>query len=120
MILHDGACCPVPEPRPRLHGRSLPGRAVDERHRTVQPNEHPGSIPGRLVHTGDVIKYFTGWMIDGEEQWLRATVQPMTKKNQQKYPNYYNILNEVGEEKSIKLLEGGAWQLLHDDEYQLV
>jgi len=43
-----------------------------------------------------------------------------TKKNQQKYQNYYNILNEVGEEKSIKLLEGGAWQLLHDDEYQLV
>ena len=103
VIHHDGACCPEPEQRARLGGRSLPGRAVDERHRIV------GSIPGRLVHAGDVIRYFTGWLVDNEEQWLRATVRTMTKRNQEKYPNYYNILNEQGEEKSLELLEGGAW-----------
>ena len=117
VIHHDGACCPDPQPRPRLGGRSLPGRAVDERHRHVDDEEHPGSIPGRKLHTGDVIKYFTGWLVDNEEQWLRATIQPMTKKDQRRYPNYYNILNEAGEEKSLKLIEGGAWKVLRGDQF---
>ena len=53
----------------------------------------------------------------GEEIWLRATVRTMTKKLQTKYPHYYNILNERGEEKSLELKVGGAWQVLRDNEF---
>ena len=116
VIHHDGACCEDQEPRPRLGGRSLPGRAIDERHNKVS-TEHPSSIPGRLLHAGDVIKYFTGWLVDGEEQWLQATIQTMTKKDQRKYFNYFNILNEKGEEKSLKLIEGSSWKVLRGDEF---
>ena len=41
----------------------------------------------------------------------------MTLKLQRKYPTYYNILNERGEEKSLELKVGGAWQVLRDNEF---
>ena len=103
VIQHEGSCCLMTPSRPRLNGRSLPGRQIDRRHKNIDENTHPFSIPGRVVHTGYVISYFTGNIIDGQQQWLRATIQQMTKKLQHKHPSYYNILNELGEELSIQL-----------------
>ena len=90
---------------------------MDKRHPPLGPFPPQPPIPCRVVQAGDVIKYFTGWLEDGEELWLRATVQPMTKKLQVKHPTYYNVLNERGEEKSVELLKGGDWGVLHDGEF---
>ena len=37
----------------------------------------------------------------------------MTKKLQLKHPDYYNIIDERGQEKSIELLRGGGWCALN-------
>ena len=115
VIYHNSNCCP--QPRQRLLARSLPGRRVNKRHPPVDPFPPKPPIPRRVVQAGDVIKYFTGWLEDGEELWLRATIQPMTKKLQIKYPDYYNVLNERGEEKSVELLRGGDWSVLRDGKF---
>ena len=112
VINHEGACCSTP--RARLYGRAMPGRPIERRSPVEAPNIQQNN---RLVHPGDVVKYLSGWAPDGEEIWLRATVRPMTKKLQTKYPHYYNILNERGEEKSLELKVGGAWQVLRDNEF---
>ena len=41
----------------------------------------------------------------------------MTKKLQMRYPSYYNVINERGQEKSVELLRGGGWVLLRDGEF---
>ena len=104
VIRHDGSCCSTQSSRTRLKGRSLPGRQIDQRHPNVDKNVHPLSIPGRLVHTGDMIIYFTGNTVDGEEQWIRATIKQMTIKMQLRYPTYYNVLNELGQELCLECL----------------
>ena len=114
----NGKCCAeMPTPRPRLDARSLPGRSIENRNLSVEVQQRLGArrktLPGRLVKEGEVIRYFTGYSGD-VQQWLRATVQPMTLTQQRKHPAYYNILNEKGNELSIELLPGErTWQVLH-------
>ena len=126
VIQHDGCCetNPEPNPRVRLGGRSLPGRPIQDRNLsadTPRPPRPPRSISGRLVHAGDVIRYFTGYMVDNQEFWLRATVQPMFLTVQRINPTYYNVLNERGEEVSLELLGGiGGWQTLRGENWEFV
>ena len=125
VIQHDGCCAAVPPPRPRdrLGARSLPGRSIENRNLTVDIPHPRGSrsIPGRLAHTGEVIRYFTGYM-DGDEQvWLQATVQMMFLTVQRQHPTYYNVVNERGQEVSLELLAGvGGWQILRGEEWEFV
>ena len=125
VIQHDGCCAAVPPPRPRerLGARSLPGRSIENRNLTVDIPHPRGSrsIPGRLAHTGDVIRYFSGY-VDGDEQvWLQATVQMMFLTVQRKHPTYYNVVNERGQEVSLELLAGvGGWQILRGEEWEFV
>ena len=107
VIRHEGECCTS---RQRIPARSLPGRPIG-RYETLHPSKKT-PFADRVVKTGDVIQYFTGSYLDEQEEWIRATVQPMTKKLQLKYPDYYNIINEQGKEMSIKLQPGGSWRLL--------
>ena len=111
VINHNRNCCD--QPRERLNARSIPGRRIDQRYPPVDPFPPKPAVPRRLVQAGDIIQYYTGQSTDGEEIWLRATVRPMTKKLQLKHPDYYNILDERGQEKSIELLRGGAWCVLN-------
>ena len=115
----NGKCCAeMPSaPRPRLDVRSLPGRSIENRNLSVEVQQRLGArtrtLPGRLVVEGEVIRYYTGYSGD-VQQWLRATVQPMTLTQQRKHPAYYNILNEKGKELSVELLPGErTWQVLH-------
>ena len=125
VIQHDGCCAVVhpPQPRNRLGARSLPGRSIENRNLTIDvPNPRDSrSEPGRLAHTGDVIRYFSGY-VDGDEQvWLQATVKKMYLKLQRKYPTYYNVMNERGEEISLELLPGvRGWQILRGGEWEFV
>ena len=126
VIQHDGCCTPQSspsQPRTRLGGRSLPGRSIEERNLAVNI-PHPGtsgSIAGRLVHTGDVIRYFTGKVHEDQHVWLQATIQKMYKTLQRLHPTYYNIVNERGEEISLELLPGNqGWQILKEGSWQFV
>ena len=116
VIQHEGQCCS--SDRQRRVGRSAPGRQIN-RHQQVQGKPPPPG-PLRLVEPGDVIQYFTGWIVNGQEEWLRATIRPMTAKAKKKHPDYYNVVNEKGEEKSIKLVRGGAWAVLRDDLFYMI
>ena len=109
VIRHEGECCT--HPRQRIPARSLPGRPIG-RYETVHPSHKNTPFVDRVVKTGDVIQYFTGTYLDGQEEWIKATVQPMAKKLQLKHPEYYNIINEKGKEMSIKLQPGGCWRIL--------
>ena len=125
VIQHDGCCAADSQPRPRsrLEARSLPGRSIENRNLTVDiPHPRgPRSIPGRLAHTGDVIRYFTGYTQGEEEVWLQATVQVMFQTVQRRHPSYYNVVNERGEEVSLELLAGvGGWQILRGAEWEFV
>ena len=123
--LETGKCCTdTSAPRARLGARSLPGRSIVNRNLAGDAQGRLGArrrvLPGRVVNEGDVIRYLSGY--DGENQeWLRATVIPMTLKLQRKYPTYYNILNETGDEMSVELIEGArSWQVLHEDSWKFV
>ena len=123
--LETGRCCTnTSAPRARLRARSLPGRSILNRNLSADAQGRLGArrrvLPGRLVGEGDVVRYLSGY--DGENQeWLRATVIPMTLKLQRKYPTYYNILNETGVEMSVELITGARnWQVLHDDSWEFV
>ena len=140
VILHDGCCSdsrtpgptpstsrqpPIPNPsgfRTRLDGRSLPGRSIEDRNLSLQNSDRlRGSIPGRLAHTGDVIKYFTGYYRGNEPEWLQATVQHMFLTQQRLHSTYYNIMNERGEQISVELIRGDLnWQLLRGDEWEFI
>ena len=109
VIQHEGECCQIP--RDRLPGRSLPGRPIQR----TYLNESQ-----RLVQPGDVIKYFTGYSDSGKENWLRATIRPMTKKMQLKHPTYYNVIDEKGKEKSLELVLGGEWKILRGNEFEYI
>ena len=125
VIQHDGCCTPQssPPPRSRLGGRSLPGRSIENRNLNVNTS-HPGnssSIAGRVVHTGDVIKYVTGEVHEHQQLWLQATVQKMFKTVQRLHPTYCNIVNERGEEISLELIPGNhGWQILREGTWQFV
>ena len=108
VIRHEGECCT--HPRQRIPAKSLQGRPI-RRYETVNPSRKTPFVD-RVVKTGDVILYFTGSYLDGQEEWIRAIVQSMTKKLQLKYPEYYNIINEQGKKMSIKLRPGGCWRIL--------
>ena len=41
----------------------------------------------------------------------------MTKKLQTRYPNFYNVIDETGAEKSVELIVGGAWKVLRNGEF---
>ena len=41
----------------------------------------------------------------------------MTKKLQMKHPNYYNVTDEKGKDKSIELMVGGSWEVMRGDEF---
>ena len=87
----------------------------------VNVSQPTRSIAGRLAHTGDVIRYFTGFLLNDEEVWLQATVQNMYMTVQQRHPTYYNVVNERGEEKSLELLPGvDGWQILRGDSWEFV
>ena len=96
VIQHDGCCAAVPPPRPRarLSARSLPGRSIENRNLTVDIPHPRGSqsIPGCLAHTGDVIRYLSGYVNGDEEVWLQATVQMMFLTVQRQHPTYYNVV----------------------------
>ena len=98
--LKDGKCCTdmLPAPRERLGARSLPGRSIENRNLSVDPQTSLGTrsrtLPGRLVEDGDVIRYLSGYLGD-EQQWLRATVQPMTLTQQRKYPTLSAIFSSL-------------------------
>ena len=113
VIRHNGNCCP--EPRSRLSGTALPGRPIERRIGALQPPLHPPQR--RLVQPGEILRYFTGYDQNGDEVWLRATVRPMTKKLQMKHPNYYNVTDEKGKDKSIELMVGGSWEVMRGDEF---
>ena len=138
VILHPApGCCsytktPTQSPRPsssdpptnvraRLGGRSLPGRTIEDRNLTTY-NRRPVSIHGRLVHTGDQIRYFTGYYNHGDlqdPQWLKAKVLRMFLTQQRLHPTYYNIENEEGVKISVELIRGGLnWQMLVEEEWQ--
>ena len=123
VIQHEGECCPTnvsPRTR-RLGGRSLPGRSIENRNLSITvPPQPQRQIPGRLALEGDVIRYFTGQLVDGREEWLRATVQRMFLTQQRRYPSWYNIVNEMGVELGLELHVGGSWQLLRGDQWEFV
>ena len=109
--------------RDRLYGRSLPGRSIEDRNLTLDLTDlrDPRSIEGRLAHTGDVIRYFTGDYKDDKQIWLKATVQKMYKTVQRRHPTFYNIIDETGKEQSIQLLSGSTtWQLLRNGRWEYV
>lgn len=125
--LNGGECCSTetsPEPRQRLGARSLPGRSIEDRNISVDTQRQGRpvrrTLPGRLAVEGDVIRYFTEYLVEGRHQWLRATVQHMTLTQQRLYPSYYNILNEQGVEMSIELLPGKDWQILRGEEWEFM
>ena len=126
VIQHDGCCTPQTSPPPtqsRPGGRSLPGRSIENRSLNINI-PHPGnsgSIPGRVVHTGDVIRYVTEDAHEDHHIWLQATVRKMYKTVQRLHPTYYNIVNERGEEISLELLPGNqGWQVLTEGTWQFV
>ena len=94
---HNRNCCD--QTRERLNACSIPARRVDKRYPPVDPFPPKPAVPRRLVQAGDIIQYYTGKIENGEKLWLRATVRPMTTKLQLKQPNYYNIIDERGQEK---------------------
>ena len=123
VIQHDGCCATHSPsgPRRRLGARSLPGRPIENRNMKINVPRPTRSIPGRLAHTGEVIRYFTGFLENNQEVWLKATVQNMYMTVQQRHPTHYNVINERGEEKSLELLPGSdGWQILRGDAWVFV
>ena len=95
----------------------MPGRAIDERRPPVFAR--PRDIPGRLLTEGDIIRYFTGYLDERQNQiWLTARVEKMFLTQQRKYPEHYNVRNERGESLSLKLVPGGNFEVRKDDRWE--
>ena len=108
---------PVNLPKDRLLGVQMPGRAIDERRPPVFAR--PRDIPGRLLTEGDIIRYFTGYLDERQNQiWLTARVEKMFLTQQRKYPEHYNVRNERGESLSLKLVPGGNFEVRKDDRWE--
>ena len=122
---------PVPGGQPGIRGRlggvSETPHRDEQRHLTpvvcgasirsqgrpvVRPRPAP-DIDGRLVTEHELVRYDTSRPGSPEVRWELATVTRMTKKLQEKNPNYYNVrLNSNNLiSKSVELLPGDTWQV---------
>ena len=101
--------------RPRLQGQCLPGRAIQ---RNLAPPRPPRNIPGRLASQGDLIKYFSGYADENDEEiWIAAVIDHMPLTQQRLHPTYYNITDETGNKLSLEILPGGPVAIKRNDEW---
>ena len=102
------------QPTPVVRSASI--RPLDRP--VVRPRPAP-DIDGRLASEHELVRYDTSRPSDPEVRWELATVTRMTKRLQERNPNYYNVrLNSNNLiSKSVELLPDGTWQVWRRDRW---